>query len=112
MITCSYQNNLILSEQEFRDALALRYCTSVVALPGLCDGCGAPFSVAHGLCCRKGRLMIRRHNEVRDALGEILAMAFGNQVVKEPVICEADPENSVGKLVADLAVRGAIASSE
>ena len=49
--------------------------------------------------------MIRRHNEVRDALGEMMAMAFGNQIVKEPIVREADPERSEEGLVADLAVR-------
>ena len=72
----------------------------------LFDGYGAPTSVAHALKCRKGGLVIRRHNEVRDALGEMMAMAFGNQTVKEPVVQEADPASSEEGLVADLAVRG------
>ena len=33
-------------------------------------------------------------------------MAFGNQIVKEPIVREADPERSEEGLVADLAVRG------
>ena len=70
-----------LSEKEFRDAPALRYYRSIVALPTMCDGCGAPTSVDHALNCRNGGLVIRRHNEVRDALGEMLAMAFGSQVI-------------------------------
>ena len=98
--------NFDLSGQIFRDALALRYNRPIVALPASCDGCGAVTSVAHALSCRKGGLVIRRHNEVRDALGELMAMAFGNCVVREPVVREADPENDVEGLVADLATRG------
>ena len=98
--------NFDLSAQVFRDALAVRYYRPVVALPAACDGCGAPTSVAHALSCRKGGLVIRRHNEVRDALGEMMAMAFGQQIVKEPIVKEADPECGEGGLVADLAVRG------
>ena len=95
-----------LSEREFRDALALRYYRPIVALPAMCDGCGDPTSVNHALNCRKGGLIIRRHNEVRDALGEILAMAYGNQIIKEPIISEADVSKNTPGLVADLAVRG------
>ena len=36
----------------------------------------------------------------------MLAIANGNQIVKEPVIREADPENTSDGLLADLAVRG------
>ena len=71
-----------------------QYYRPIVALPAMCDGCGAPTSVAHALKCRKGGLVIRRHNEVRDALGEMMAMAFGNQIVKEPIVRDADPERS------------------
>ncbi len=35
-----------------------------------------------------------------DALGEILGMAFGSHVIKEPVICEADPVNNTPGIVA------------
>lgn len=43
---------------------------------------------------------------MRDALGEVLAIAFGNQIIKEPVIRESDPEKNEPGLIADLAVRG------
>ena len=36
----------------------------------MCDGCGEPTSMDHTLNCRKGGMVIRRLNEVRDALGE------------------------------------------
>ena len=58
-----------LSLVEFRDALALRYHRSLLKMPAFCDGCGAPTCLEHALDCRKGGLIIQRHNEVRDSLG-------------------------------------------
>ena len=66
-----------LSEREFRDAIAVRYHTPIVDMPGFCDECDAPTSVVNALSCKKGGLVIKRHNEVRDSLGY-------NNVVKEP----------------------------
>ena len=65
-----------LSAVEFRDALSLRYCRPSLGLPANCDGCNAPFSLEHALDCKKGGLVIQRHNEVRDALGDIATMAY------------------------------------
>lgn len=48
---------------------ALRYGRSIVRMPPLCDGCGGELSVQHALDCRKGGLVIHRHNEIRDSLG-------------------------------------------
>lgn len=67
-----------LSESEFRDAIAIRYRKALVDLPGYCDGCGGPTDMAHALSCRKGGLIIRRHNEIRDSsLGDLMSMGFG-----------------------------------
>ncbi len=71
-------NGFVLSEREFRDAIALRYRRPLIELPALCDGCDAPTDVNHTLSCRKGGLIIRRHNEVRDALGDVMAMGYNN----------------------------------
>jgi len=54
-------------------------------LPPLCDGCGAPFTVEHALDCCIGGLIGQQHNEVRDAVGDLASLAWG-QVTKEPVI--------------------------
>ena len=37
--------------------------------------------------------MIQRHNEIRDSLGDVCAMVFP-EVVREPVVREADEENA------------------
>ena len=71
-----------------------------------CDGCGTPFTVEHSLDCRVGGLVGHRHNEVRDAVGDLASLAWG-QVTREPVICESSPvDPSSVTLIADLQVRG------
>ena len=99
----SRKNQTDLSAQEFRDALAIRYRRPLLNTPEMCDGCGALFNLSHALSCRKGGLVIRRHNEVRDAFGDLASMLW-HQVRCEPVVKESDDESPA--LVADLAVRG------
>ena len=81
----SVKNDTVLSPQEFRNGLAMRYNKPLLNLPGSCDGCGAAFSLDHGLNCAKGGNVIRRHNEVRDALGQLAALAYPHVTV-EPVV--------------------------
>ena len=92
-----------LSASEFRDALALRYKKPLLRIPLNCDGCGSPFDLSHALSCRKGGLVIRRHNEIRDTFGDLASLVWG-QVHREPVVREADTNRPA--LIADLAVRG------
>ena len=94
-----------LSAQEFRDALAIRYKRSLVNVPELCDGCGAVFSLSHALSCRKGGLVIHRHNEVRDAIGDLASMVR-SKVRREPIVRDADYSSGSTALVADLGIRG------
>ena len=58
-------------------------------------------SLSHALSCLKGGLVIQRHNEIRDAFGDLAALAR-SQVKKEPVVKE--PSSSNLALIADLAV--------
>ena len=74
-----------------------------MSLPSVCDGCGAPFSVEHALDCRFGGLVSRRHNEVRDAFGDLASLVW-SPVVKEPVV--HDGSAGTDTLIADLCVRG------
>jgi len=60
----------------------------------------------HALDCRFGGLVTQRHNEVRDAIGDLATLAWG-KVQREPVVCDATSDSSVSEtLVADLRVRG------
>lgn len=93
-----------LAPSEFRDALAVRYMRTPTEMPSTCDGCGhVPFSVRHALCCKTGGLVTRRHNEVRDVLGDLMLAAWGN-CCKEPMIL--DPSPFQPGLRGDLACRG------
>ena len=53
--------------------------------------------------CRFGGLVTRRHNEVRDAFGDLSSLVWG-PVHREPIVPEASDDSSA--LKADLAVRG------
>lgn len=91
------------SPVEFRDALFLRYGKLPLNLPDKCDGCGGEVSLQHLLDCKRGGLVIQRHNEIRDSLGDLCALSFP-AIVREPVVREAN--DSASALVADLGVRG------
>ena len=107
-VTPSIKNNAALSPREFRDRVATRYHKPLVQMPSVCDGCGAEFSVDHGLNCPKGGDVIERHNEIRDVTGQLTSMAFSH-VTSEPVVREASTargERDQCGLVCDLAVWG------
>ena len=73
--------HFVLSPSEFRDALAIRYHQPLAKLPADCDGCGAEFTLQHALDYRKGGLIIQRHNEVRDALGDLASIAYREMLI-------------------------------
>ena len=80
-------NGLSLSKEEFRDGIAMRYGLVITYLPENCDGCAAKFSKQHGLSCKKGGLLVVRHNEVRDKLAYMATLAWNTGSVRdEPLI--------------------------
>jgi hypothetical protein len=99
------EHHFDLSPTEFRDGLSMRYRRPFKNLPSSCDGCGESFSLDHALNCKKGGLIIQRHNEIRDAVGDLAALAW-TQVHREPVVREANEVNGIPALVADLGIRG------
>ena len=99
-LTCHHFD---LSPQQFRDALSLRYHRPLSSMPSHCDGCGSTFDLSHALDCRKGGLVTQRHNEVRDALGDLAALAY-KDVICEPIVREGS--DTVPALIADLGIRG------
>ncbi|KAL7552474.1 hypothetical protein ACHAWF_015727, partial [Thalassiosira exigua] len=52
-----------LSREEWKDHVAVRYGRRPKGLPARCDGCGAGFTVEHGLNCKCGGLIGIRHDE-------------------------------------------------
>ena len=91
-----------LAPIEHRDALALRYLRTPSGLPSRCDGCGESFTLQHGLDCCKGGLFIRRHNEIRDCLGDMAALVWP----REPVVWEGDTALDDPGLRFDLGIWG------
>jgi hypothetical protein len=80
-------NGTELSAQEFRDSLLLRYLRSPADLPSHCDGCGHKFTVRHALECKKGGLVISRHNEIQVELSGLASKAIiPSAVCGEPFI--------------------------
>jgi hypothetical protein len=80
-------NGTVLSAQEFQDALSMRYAETPHNFPDKCDGCDAHFSLQHALRCKKGGLVIFRHNEIRDELVNLASRAFTPSAARnEPLI--------------------------
>ena len=82
--------NFNLNKREFRDAIKLRYDWEIAGLPAMCT-CGDLFTVDHGMLCRHGRLIIQRHNEIRDLEAKMLRMVC-TDVEIEPVLQEITGE--------------------
>ena len=78
LATCHFD----LSPAQFRDGLAVRYMRDPTDLPSKCDGCGASLTMQHALDCKVGGLVIQRHNEIRDCIGDIAAQVW-TQVIRE-----------------------------
>ena len=80
-------NGTQLSPQEFQDALRLRYGKRPLNLEDTCDGCCQPFSVEHAMSCKKGGLVTRRHEAVKQEWIAMAELAYGkSRVGNEPKI--------------------------
>ena len=86
-----------LSPLQFRDRSATRYLRDPHCLPPRCDGCDTTLTLQHALDYKKGGLIIQRHNEIRDCLGDISSQVW-TLFIKEPVVREADVNNGDGGL--------------
>jgi hypothetical protein len=85
-------NGTELAQQEFRGALLLHFAKSQGDFQSHCDGCGAKFIVQHGLACKKGGLVISRHNEIQDELSNLASKVFIPSAVRdEPKIFFSRP---------------------
>ena len=74
------KNGFDLSSVEFRDGLSIRYMKPLLRVPEVCDGCGTRFDLSHALSCRKGGLVTRRHNEIRDTIASLSSLVW-NQFI-------------------------------
>ncbi len=83
----STANGTELSAQEFQDASSMRHAETPHNFPAKCDGCDAHFSLQHALSCKKGGLVIFRHNEIRDELVNSCSIACSPSAARdEPLI--------------------------
>ena len=73
---------MCLSQEQWADVMALRFGQPLRNLPVLC-GCGAAFSVPHGLECKTGGFINARHNDLRDFFISF-AQAVFSLVRREP----------------------------
>ena len=56
-------NGMELSQEEFQDNIRLIYGLIPQDIPATCDGCGMRFLIEHALSCRKGGLVLERHDD-------------------------------------------------
>ena len=95
------QNHFDLTTKEFCDALTLQYRKPLLNLPSCCDGCGAPSSLDHAFCCKKGNMIIQHRNEIYDTIGDLAALVWG-WVVTELVVKDTSEDSNA--LIADLGI--------
>jgi hypothetical protein len=80
-------NTTELSADEFRDSLRLRLGLDPLGPPDRCDGCGHRFSLGHAMTCKKGGLLLLRHNDVVAEWHHLCAQALSPAAVSdEPLI--------------------------
>ncbi len=76
-----------LSREEFQDNLAICYGLRPRGLPERCNGCREPFTVEHGLSCKKGGFVGQQHDDVCEELAHLCSMALTlSRISSEPEI--------------------------
>ena len=111
----SLLNGSDLSAEEFRDGVRLRLGLPPTSLPPRCDGCGERFTTEHAMSCRKGGLIIHRHNDLVATWGQLCGQAHTPSTVSdEPLIQTSQDVQAAGanrteptpELRGDIAVHG------
>ena len=72
-----------------------------MCIPTKCDGCSANFTLQHALDCKTGGLVIQRD----------MADQVWSQVVRDPIVKEADSTADGPGLRADIGIQGVLDSS-
>ncbi|KAI2492329.1 hypothetical protein MHU86_22235 [Fragilaria crotonensis] len=111
----SLLNGSDLSAEEFRDGVRLRLGLTPTSLPPRCDGCGERFTTEHAMSCRKGGLILHRHNDLVATWGQLCGQAHTPSTVSdEPLIHTSQDVRAAGatcseptpELRGDIAVHG------
>lgn len=85
------EEHFVLNKQEFFDAIYMRYGWQMKRLPLKC-ACQANFTIEHALSCHLGGYIIQRHNNIRDALANMMREVC-HDVKVEPALIEATGES-------------------
>jgi hypothetical protein len=108
-------NGSDLSAEEFRDGVRLRLGLTPTALPPRCDGCGDRFTTEHAMSCRKGGLILHRHNDLVSTWGQLCGQALTPSTVSDEPLIQTSRDIPVAgtnrtipspELRGDLAVHG------
>ncbi|KAI2506095.1 hypothetical protein MHU86_8326 [Fragilaria crotonensis] len=93
----SLLNGSDLSAEEFRDGVRLRFGLTPASLPPRCDGCGERFTTEHAMSCRKGGLILHRHNDLVATWGLLCGQAYTPSTVSdEPLIQPSQDVRAAG----------------
>ena len=71
-----------LGRDEFRDAIRFHYGKTHTNLPETCYGCGAKCTLEHVISCKVGGLVIQRHDEINQELGNLSRLALKPSAVR------------------------------
>ena len=71
------ERDLQLSKSDFRNLIRLRYLLPLENMPLTCV-CGKDYTITHALTCATGGFIIKRHNDVRDYLAQLLNKVFAD----------------------------------
>uniref|UniRef100_A0A0G4I5Z4 Uncharacterized protein n=1 Tax=Chromera velia CCMP2878 TaxID=1169474 RepID=A0A0G4I5Z4_9ALVE len=100
-------DDMLLSLEEFRDALTLRYQFKAQGDKRNYEGCGGSWGLQHALNCKRGGHVGRRHNEVNQAWCDLAELAFASAVGKRELVVRAEGEvPGLPAFYGDFSVRG------
>jgi hypothetical protein len=100
-------NGTALSAEEFRDNVRLRFGLLPQQLPEKCDGCDQRFGVGHALSCKKGGLVLLRHNEVAGEWHRMCAQALTQSAVSNEPIIPTSQDRTQGEATGNTSIQPA-----
>ena len=85
-------NGSDLLAEEFRDGLHLRLGLKPNAMHPRCDGCGERFTTEHAMSCRKGGLILHRHNDMANTWGHLCGQAHTPSTVSDETLINSSQD--------------------